>query len=203
MEGLDGSGKTTQIKLLRSRLEQDGYEVVETREPGGTPIGDKIRELLLDPGNHAMTAKTEALLYSASRAQHTEELIRPALLRGAVVISDRYTDSTMIYQGIARGLSWVDLSWTNQFATDNLDPDLTLLLDGKPEKMESRLAKRGNKDRLDSAGLEFHQKVQKGYLAFAASQSDRIKVIDANRSVKKVWADVDACVTEFLTKRGR
>ena len=203
MEGPDGSGKTTQMALLQALFERSGLEVVMTREPGGTPIGDRIRALLLDPDHGEMTARTEALLYMAARAQHTAELIRPALARGAVVISDRYTDSTLVYQGIARGLPREELIRMNRFATEDLVPDLTLLLDGATDQLVQRVASRGNQDRLDLEGLDFHRRVREGFLTLAAEEPARFCVIDADRTIELVQADIESCVTDFLQKRGR
>jgi len=183
-------------------FEQMGLEVVQTREPGGTPIADEIRSLILDPVHREMTARAEALLYMASRAQHTAELIRPALERGAVVISDRYTDSTLVYQGVARGLPMESLIWLNRFATEDLVPDLTLLLDGATDRLVQRVAHRGNKDRLDCEGKEFHRRVREGFLALAAQTPERFCVIDADRTIETVQADIESCVKDFLQKRG-
>jgi dTMP kinase len=203
MEGPDGSGKSTQIRRLRDYLEQLGFSVLQTREPGGTLIADKIRDLLLDPDHCELTPRAEALLYMASRAQHTAGLIRPALERGRVVISDRYADSTLVYQGVARGLPLAELAVLNRFATEGLMPDLTLLLDGDVETLESRMKHRGQKDRLDNEGLEFHQQVRSGFLILAAQEVERFQIVDANRGIDSVWADIEACVTDFLQKRGR
>ena len=203
LEGPDGSGKTTQINLLRTLFEREGFAVVQTREPGGTPIADRIRALILDPLHGEMTARTEALLYMAARSQHTAELIRPALERGAVVISDRYADSTLVYQGVARGLPMEALLWLNRFATEELGPDLTLLLTGDTDRLVQRLDKRGCKDRLDNEGLQFHRQVREGFLALAAQNSQRFRVIDADRSIEAVQADIESHVMEFLQKRGR
>ena len=203
LEGPDGSGKTTQIAYLRSLFEREGYTVVQTREPGGTPIADRIRSLILDPAHREMTARTEALLYMAARAQHTAELIRPALNRDAVVISDRYTDSTLVYQGVARGLPQEALVWLNRFATEDLVPDLTLLLDGDSGKLTQRLVDRGNRDRLDSEGLEFHQQVRAGFLRLAEQNPGRFRVIDGGQPVETVRCSIEKCVMDFLRKRGR
>lgn len=203
MEGPDGSGKSTQLTRLCRLLAQMGFSVVQTREPGGTLISDKIRELLLDPNNREMTSQTEVLLYMAARAQHTAELIRPALDGGAVVVSDRFTDSSLVYQGMARGLPQDEVVWLNRFAAEGLTPDLTLLLDGAVDRLAARVDKRGRLDRLDSEGNAFRQCVRQGFLALAANEPERIKVIDANRSIELVWTDIEACVMEFLTKRGR
>ena len=203
LEGPDGSGKTTQIAYLRSLFEREGYTVVQTREPGGTPIADRIRSLILDPAHREMTARTEALLYMAARAQHTAELIRPALNRDAVVISDRYTDSTLVYQGVARGLPQEALAWLNRFATEDLVPDLTLLLDGDSGKLTQRLVDRGNRDRLDSEGLEFHQRVRAGFLRLAEQNPGRFRVINGEQPMENVRCSIEKCVMDFLRKRGR
>ena len=203
MEGPDGSGKTTQISLLAKVLTSEGREVVQTREPGGTPLADRIRVLVLDPAHDKMTARTEALLYMAARAQHTVELIRPAMERGAVVISDRYADSTLVYQGVARGLPLDSLIWLNRFATEELTPDLTLLLDGDTDCLAQRVTSRGNKDRLDNEDPEFHRKVREGFLLLAAQNPERFRVIDADRTVESIQLDIQRCVQEFLQKRGR
>ena len=203
LEGPDGSGKTTQIAYLRSLFEREGYAVVQTREPGGTPIADRIRSLILDPAHREMTARTEALLYMAARAQHTAELIRPALRRDAVVISDRYTDSTLVYQGVARGLPQEALAWLNRFATEDLVPDLTLLLDGDSGKLTQRLVDRGNRDRLDSEGLDFHQRVRAGFLRLAEQNPGRFRVINGEQPMENVRCSIEKCVMDFLRKRGR
>lgn len=203
MEGPDGSGKSTQMARLCSLLEQKGFVVVQTREPGGTAIADKIRTLLLDPAHREMTPRAEAMLYMAARAQHSAELIRPALSGGAVVVSDRFADSSLVYQGAARGLPVDELTCLNRFATEGLTPDLTLLLDGAVERLASRVADRGNQDRLDREDLSFHQRVRTGFLELAKLEPQRIQVVDADRDIELVWTDIKACVIDFLMKRGR
>ena len=203
MEGPDGSGKSTQMGRLCSLLEQKGFVVVQTREPGGTTIADKIRALLLDPTHREMTPRAEAMLYMAARAQHSAELIRPALSDGAVVVSDRFADSSLVYQGAARGLPVDELTCLNRFATEGLTPDLTLLLDGAVERLASRVADRGNQDRLDREELSFHQRVRTGFLELARLEPQRIQVVDADRDIELVWTDIEACVIDFLMKRGR
>ena len=203
IEGPDGSGKSTQMNRLCQLLEQQGLQVVQTREPGGTVIADKIRGLLLDPLHREMTPRTEALLYMAARAQHTAELILPALNQGVVVISDRYADSSLVYQGVARGLPHSELTWLNRFATEGVTPDLTILLDGAVDRLALRVADRGKQDRLDSESLAFHQSVREGFLELARSEPARIRIIDADRDIEVVWADIKTCVLDFLMKRGR
>ena len=176
---------------------------MQTREPGGTAIADKIRTLLLDPAHREMTPRAEAMLYMAARAQHSAELIRPALSGGAVVVSDRFADSSLVYQGAARGLPVDELTCLNRFATEGLTPDLTLLLDGAVERLASRVADRGNQDRLDREDLSFHQRVRTGFLELAKLEPQRIQVVDADRDIELVWTDIKACVIDFLMKRGR
>lgn len=188
MEGTDGSGKTTQLTFLREYLEQLGREVVVTREPGGTPIGEKLREILLDPVNGAMGDRTEVLLYAAARAQHVDERIRPALERGAVVLSDRFTDSSVAYQGYGRELGSV-VGEVNAFATDGLKPDITFFLALPPSEGRKRMAAR-DFDRIEQEQLSFHERVYAGYLAAAAEEPERIRVIDASKSIEEVREEI-------------
>jgi len=202
-EGPDGSGKTTQIHLLADWLRERGYEVVVTREPGGTGIGDQIRQVLLlrDPGNDAMDARTEILLYSASRAQHVAQLIRPALSAGKVVISDRYADSTIAYQGYGRRLDLGTLRTVTAFATGGLTPDLTLYLDIVAQEGLQRRQSGGDEwNRLDAEALEFHQRVRAGYLELVKQEPARWAVIDAARSVEEVQAKIIAVVQARLDR---
>ena len=194
-EGPDGSGKTTQIRLLAEWLREQGHEVVLTREPGGTEIGDQIRTVLHDPYNTAMDARAEILLYSASRAQHVAQLIRPSLAAGKVVISDRYADSTLAYQGYGRGLDLEVLRAITSFATGGLAPDLTLYLDVTPEEGLQRRRLGGDEwNRLDAEALEFHQRVRAGYLELVEQETERWAVIDAARSVGEVQAEIRTVV---------
>jgi dTMP kinase len=176
-EGLDGSGKTTQADLLRARLEADGDEVVATREPGGTELGERIRELVLHGGHVAPWA--EALLYAAARAQHVEEVIRPALERGDSVICDRYLDSSVAYQGVARGLGLERVLDLNLAAVGGLLPDRTFLLLLDPTEIPARL--RREHDRLESESDDFHARAAEGYRELAARFSERIVVLDGTR----------------------
>jgi len=198
-EGPDGSGKTTQARLLAAYLRERGYPVTLSREPGGTEIGDQIRAVLHDPRNSAMDARTEILLYSASRAQHVAQCIRPALDRGEIVISDRFADSTLAYQGYGRGLDLEVLRMITAFATGGLQPDLTLYLDITPgEGLQRRRLARDEWNRLDAEALEFHQRVRAGYLELASLEPERWAVIEAARSVKEVQAEVRRLVETRL-----
>jgi len=198
-EGPDGSGKTTQICLLAEWLREQGCEVVLTREPGGTEIGDQIRAVLHDPHNTAMDARAEILLYSASRAQHVAEFIRPALAAGKVVVSDRYADSTLAYQGYGRGLDLEDLRIITGFATGGLAPDLTIYLDVTPEEGLQRRRLGGDEwNRLDAEELAFHQRVRAGYLALVGQEPERWVMVNAARSVEEVQTEIRGLVRRRL-----
>jgi dTMP kinase len=191
LEGPDGSGKTTQAHQLTEWLRDQGHDVVLTREPGGSDIGDQIRGVLHDPTNAAMTSRTEFLLYSASRAQHVSQLILPSLAEGKVVISDRYADSSLAYQGYGRGLDLEMLQAITAFATKGLKPHLTLYFDiAAGEGLQRRLLSGEAWNRLDAEALAFHQRVRSGYLELAATEPDRWEVIDANRPIGEVQRDV-------------
>jgi dTMP kinase len=185
-EGVDGSGKTTQAKLLQVRLEADGTEAVLTREPGGTELGEKLRDLVLHGGHVAPWA--EALLYAASRAQLVEEVIRPALGRGAAVICDRYVDSSVAYQGVARGLGLERVLDLNLAAVEGLMPDRTFLLLLDPSSIRGRLP--GQRDRLEREGDDFHARVDTGYRQLAERFPERIVVLDAARSPEELAEEV-------------
>ena len=199
LEGVEGCGKSTQAKLLAEHIVDLGYSFVLTREPGGTPIAERIREVLLEPRNTDMTDVTELLLYLASRSQHVNQLILPALAEGKVVICERFSDATFAYQGYARGLDPSDLERVNKMSTGGLEPDLTLLLDLKAEDGLSR--KRSDDyipDRLESESIKFHNKVRKGYLAIARRFPQRVKVIDAEGTIAEVHHRVRKCVDQWL-----
>lgn len=199
LEGPEGAGKTTQIRLLAGLLRDEGRTVVVVREPGGTPIGDQIRDVLHDTANTAMSPTAEVLLYSASRAQLVHEVIRPALAAGAVVLCDRYADSTMAYQGYGRGLDRAMLAALTAIATGGLSPDLTLLLDLDITHGLSRRRDQGEEmNRLDLEAVEFHERVRRGYLALAAAEPGRWLRIDADRPVAEVFADVRRAVGSRL-----
>ena len=202
LEGPEGSGKSSQIGLLADFLEQQGFSVVVTREPGGTLIGDQIRHVLHDVANTAMSPAAELLLYSASRAQLVHELIRPALAAGQVVLCDRYADSTLAYQGYGRNLNLTDLQTITQFATGGLKPDLTLLLDIDVERGLARRRDGGEEmNRLDLEVVEFHQRGREGYHNLAQQDPDRWVIVDADRLVTAVQADLQVIILERLQER--
>ena len=187
-EGPDGSGKTTQIKLLADYLREMGHDVLLTREPGGTPIGDQIRDVLHDTKNVEMTSVSEFLLYSASRAQLVRQAIKPHLARGGTVVSDRFADSSMAYQGYGRQLDLDTIGSTTQFATDGLAPHLTIYLDlpvdvGIRRKQTAHAAQSGELNRLDRQTIDFHHRVRDGYLKMAQAEPHRWMVIDAMQAI--------------------
>ena len=192
-EGPEGAGKSTQLARLLARLEGAGKAVTATREPGGTPVGTRVREVLLDP-HLEIHALTEFLLYSASRAQLVREIVQPALERGELVVCDRYADSTLAYQGYGRGLPLPFLQAVTAEATGGLTPALTVLLDLDPAVGLARVAQRGQADRLERADLGFHRRLRAGFLALAEQQPQRWLVLDAGRSADEleeaIWARV-------------
>lgn len=191
-EGPEGAGKSSILEAILPLLEEKGISYITTREPGGVDIAEKIRQVILDPDHTSMDAKTELLLYIASRRQHLVERVLPALAAGKVVLMDRFIDSSVAYQGYGRGLSVEDIEWLNQFATDGLKPDLTLYFDLDVEEGLARIARNHEREvnRLDLEGLELHYKVRKGYLALAEKEPERIVKIDASQSFEAVLADV-------------
>ena len=188
LEGPEGSGKTTAVEAAVKKLEEMGYEIVRTREPGGTPIAEQIRNVILDKDNVKMDGRTEALLYAASRRQHLVEKVWPALKEGKIVICDRYLDSSLAYQGYARGLGPDNVLNINLFATENTWPDLTLLFDIKPELGLARINANSNREvnRLDLEELDFHNKVRNGFLDLARKYPERYVIIDASQSREDV-----------------
>lgn len=191
IEGVEGAGKSTQIKLLKAALEKSGLPVMVTREPGGTKISDQIRKILLSKKNRRMVPLCELFLYEASRAQHVEEWIRPALKKGKIVISDRFYDATSAYQGIVRGISGRWIEKLNLFATTGLKPDLTVILDCPVQKGFSRLKRRKKSlDRLELEKRSFHERVRRAYLLLASLEPRRIKVINGNREPDQVHRDI-------------
>lgn len=200
VEGTDGSGKTTQIQKMVAYFQQQGYEVLCTREPGGTPIGEAIRDILLNPSHTALCDRAEILLYAASRAQHLEEKILPAVKDGKIVISDRFADSTVAYQGFGRKL---DANWVeevNVSATNGVTPDLTIYLDVPPKQgiLRKHLEEHHTLDRLEQETLEFHERVYEGYQALWKKYPKRIRRIDATLSVEKVFLQVKQELDTFL-----
>ncbi|WP_073239152.1 dTMP kinase [Desulforamulus putei] len=185
-EGVDGSGKTTQLNLLNKYLIQKQIPTYTTREPGGTPVGEKIRELLLDPNFSEMQGRTEALLYAAARAQLVAQVIRPRLEQGRVVLCDRYIDSSLAYQGYGRGMDTGFLASINELATGGLWPNLTILLDIPPREGLVRSRKDRPADRLENESLEFYQRVRNGYLALARRNPEAYLVLDARRSIEEL-----------------
>ncbi len=194
-EGVEGAGKSTQVELLRQALEKAGRRVVTTREPGGTPVGEQVRSILLDPAS-TLDARTEALLFAAARAQLVAQVIRPALERAEVVLCDRYLDSSLAYQGAARGLGLEPVAAINGFATEGLLPDLVVLL--RVDPAEGLARQRGGRDRIERQDLEFHQRVAQGFLDLAAADPDRFVVIDGAAPVDRVAAEVRAAVLRGL-----
>ena len=188
LEGPEGSGKTTAVESAVKKLQEMGYEVVRTREPGGTPISEQIRNVILDKENTAMDSRTEALLYAASRRQHLVEKVWPALKEGKIVICDRYLDSSLAYQGGARGLGIDEVLNVNLFATENTWPDLTLLFDIKPEVGLARISANAGREvnRLDLEKIEFHNKVRESFLNLAKRFPERYVIIDAGKSREEV-----------------
>jgi dTMP kinase len=191
VEGGDGSGKSTQIRKIEAYLQEKGLDYILTREPGGTPVAEKIRELILDPANKALTGRAEMLLYAASRAQHVEEKILPALAEGKVVLSDRFTDSSIAYQAYGRGLGDM-VAEVNRIATGGKEPDLTIFLNITPARGMARKNKQDGHelDRLELEKAAFHETVYEGYLALARENNERIANIDADRPIEEVFADI-------------
>ena len=202
LEGPEGSGKTTAVETAVNKLMEMGYQIVRTREPGGTPIAEQIRNVILDKNNTAMDPRTEALLYAASRRQHLVEKVWPALKEGKIVICDRYLDSSLAYQGGARGLGVDNILNINLFATENTWPDLTLLFDIKPEIGLERIAKNANREvnRLDLEKIEFHNKVRQTFLDLSKRYPERFVVIDASQSREKVAEDTLQAILSRLFK---
>ena len=199
-EGGDGVGKSTQASMLADWLVEHGHDVVRTHEPGGSPIGADIRRLLLSTAEHPPAPRTEALLYAAERAEHVHTVVRPALARGAIVVSDRYLDSSVAYQGVARGLGAQRIHDLSRWATADLRPDLTVLLDLSPEPALRRSSDPA--DRLESEPLAFHEQVRQAFLQLAAAAPSRYLVLDADRPPEHVQADVRADVESRLDRGG-
>jgi len=200
-EGVEGSGKSTQVARLRGYLESQGRAVEATREPGGTSIGEAVREILLDPRNDAMTGTTELLLYEAARAQHVAQRIRPALEAGRIVLCDRFADSTTAYQGAGRVLAPEVVRRLHEVATEGIWPDLTLVVDVPAEVGLARVTQAGPFDRLEREGLSFHRRVRAGFLRLAQEEPERVKVVDGTRSIDEVAGAIRALVDALLSQR--
>lgn len=194
-EGADGCGKTTQLNLLKEYLTQKGYEVILTREPGGKGLGEKIREILLNYDGE-VSNRCESFLFLADRAQNIDVIVKPAIKQGKIVLCDRHTDSSVAYQGYGRGLDIQEIKTLNSLATNNLKPDLTLVFD---VDIETSMKRVGNeKDRMESAGKEFFNKVRNGYLEIANQEPDRIKVVDSTKSIDEIHKNVIEIINEIL-----
>lgn len=202
-EGGEGSGKTTCIAKIKKRLEKDGYKVVLTREPGGTPISEEIRSVILDKKNTKMDKRTEALLYAASRRQHLIEKVWPSVKAGKIVICDRYLDSSLAYQGGARGIGVENVLKMNLFATEGTFPDITFLFDIDPKLGLKRISKNNAREvnRLDLETLKFHQNVRKYFLQLAKRYPKRYVIIDASKSIKQTEEMVYQALKKRLKKR--
>ena len=200
-EGLDGSGKTTQIALLADYLKRKGRQVITTIEPGGTNLGDRIRQILLDKNNAGMSNKAETFLFEASRAELVSKVIAPALGSGKIIICDRFFDSTIAYQGIARGLGVEKVMELSLWATDGIVPDLTFLLSVDVEGGEKRLSGSSkNRDRIESEEEKFKQRIFDGYIELARKYSDRIVLIDAKQEIKTIFSQIRERVDRELDK---
>ena len=197
LEGVEGSGKSTQLNLLTDHLRTMGRKVLKVREPGGTELGERVRTLLLEKGGAKISPLAELFLYFSSRAQLVEEVLRPALDAGLVILCDRYMDATVAYQGYGRGLDVGLIEQVNRFVVGDALPDLTLLLDLEADAGLGRISGRGC-DRLEAEGLAFHERVRKGYLEVAARNSQRIKIIPANRGILEIAAEIRGYVTAIL-----
>ncbi len=196
IEGPDGSGKSTQLNFIKKYFEKLEIEPVYTREPGGTAISEKIREIILDKENKGMDAKAEALLYAASRAQHVSQVIRPALESGRIVICDRYIDSSIVYQGIARNLGDY-VEEISKWATDGLMPDLTIVIIVDPDTGKSRRSNR-EEDRIESENNSFHQKVYNGYKSLKNKFQERILIVDGTKSMEEISNQISQALEKFL-----
>ena len=198
MEGTDGAGKSTQLELLVNQLKEKGYGVVCVREPGSTPIGEKIREIIIDKNNTGMESMTEALLYAAARAQLVREVILPALKEDKIVVSDRFVDSSIVYQGYARGMGERRIKNLNRYAVEDLEPDITFFLRLKPEDGLKRKRAQAELDRMELESFNFHHRVYDGYVSLARRNKNRVKMIDALKSVDEIHSEIMAELKKLL-----
>ena len=199
-EGVDGSGKSTQAKLLYEYLQKEHFRVRFIREPGGTQISERIRKILLDPEIRDMGLRTELLLFLASRAELVEKVIAPAISKGEIVIADRFADSTFAYQVFGRRLPNREVRLINNFAVSKIKPDLTFLVDMPPEAAHKRLNK--TKDRMESENMQFHRRVRNGFLKLARSESQRIRLLDGRLSPDEIWKEVRSTAMTLVLRRG-
>lgn len=204
MEGPEGAGKTTITQMLGKALQQEGYQVLLTREPGGVPISEQIREVILNKDNTTMDSRTEALLYAAARRQHLVEVVMPELERGGIVLCDRFIDSSLAYQGHARGLDIEEVYNINKFAIGDMMPDATLFFDIDPEEGLKRIQSNGEREvnRLDLEALDFHKKVCEGYQFIINRWKERFIIVDAGRTIDEVFEESKASLLDFLAKAG-
>lgn len=201
LEGIEGTGKSTQTRLLAEYLHHGGRVVVRTAEPGGTAISLKIREILLSLESREMDPVTELLLYNAARTQHISEVIAPALERGEVVVSDRFSDSTLAYQGYGRGIDRTMIDALDAIAAKGMRPDLTILLDIDVETGLQRNRAANKRDRLELEDIAFHEKVRRGFLSIAARETERIRIIDCSGSIESIHKDIIKAVDAFLDQQ--
>ena len=194
-EGGDGCGKSTQLELVKKYLEERGFKTLTTREPGSIGLGQKLREVLLHYDGD-VAPRAEAFLFLADRAQHIAKIVKPAVNAGVIVLCDRHTDSSVAYQGYGRGEDIEQINMLNNLATQGIKPDLTLLFDVSTEVAQTRVG--NEKDRMESAGIEFHKKVRQGYLEIAKKEPQRIKVIDSNVTIEEVFAQVKKVIDEII-----
>ena len=202
-EGIEGTGKSTQAHLLAEYLRENGYRVIQTMEPGGTHISIKIRELLLSLESRGMHSMTELLLYNAARVQHIKEVIAPARERGDIVITDRFSDSTVAYQGYARGIDLQLIDSLDMIATNRLRPDITILLDIDVPTGLARNRELSKNDRLELEDISFHEKVRKGFLRIAAMEPERITVVDSSEALEMIHQKVVAIISHIMEKQSR
>ncbi len=198
VEGTDGSGKTTQIKLMEKFLNSMGNDVVLSREPGGTEISEMIRDLILDPRNTSISPLTEMMLYAAARAQHVSQVIRPALENGKYVICDRFVDSSYAYQGCGRGVDLKTVADVNRAAVDGVVPDITFFLDIDPRLAIERRIKSTGADRIEQEKMDFHIRVYEGYKKMSLLYPDRIMTIDASKSIEEISLQINIYLKELL-----
>ena len=203
VEGMEGSGKTTHCEKISEYLEKKGFEVIRIHEPGGTRIGEQVRNILLSAGNEEMIDKTELFLFLASRSQLVEEVIKPAIAAGKIIVCDRYIDSTIAYQGYGRGVDEKFIRLLNKFVAGNVQPDLTIILDVDAPIGLKRARKRlGEKepDRIEKGTLSFHQRVRQGYLSLSRTEHGRVRIVDAARAMKNIEISIKKHIDKFLEK---